>query len=114
MIQRLHVFLINSESGTVNMKWRNPKKELPKDGDIVWIMLKPHKDRGSLINSSPSIEIVCGWAYSNSKGAVIIDNNDELGMGSVMWDLRLPEGEYTIHGLAIGWMPVEEMIYPSY
>lgn len=94
------------------MNWRNPKNALPQDGQMVWIMLRPHKYKGNLLASAPSIEIVAGETYRPNSKDVRIENNDELGMGSISWVLK---GEKSLYGEdAIAWLPVEEMIYPEW
>lgn len=93
------------------MNWRNPKKELPEDDQIVWCMLKPHKDRGNLLESAPSIEIVCGWVTETQTG-IIVDNADELGHGCISWYLTKHPDGYGSDVLA--WLPVTEMIFPDW
>ena len=90
------------------MNWRNPKEELPKDGHTVWVMLEPHKDRGSLQNSAMSIEIVCG---EFNKASGLVENYDELGLGAIHWALS---GDDEGRGTAIAWLPVSEMWYPRW
>jgi hypothetical protein len=91
------------------MNWRNPKKELPKQFQKVWVMLQPHKDRGSLLDSAMSIQNVCGEAsYSTDGGFLEIQNNDELGQGFIGWSFENSIfSEY--QPIAIAWMSVEEM-----
>jgi hypothetical protein len=96
------------------MNWRNPKEVLPEQGQLVWVMLEPHKDRGSLLESAPSIEIVCGWAfrYDDVCG---VDNNDELGLGGISWYLTKSKNKYlNFEAGAMAWMPVEEMPLPGW
>lgn len=99
------------------MNWRNPKKELPKQDQKVWVMLEPHKERGSLQESAMSIQIVCGevchGTYGDTKEKYcIIENYDELGWGSLSWKLAGAE-DGTI-AWVIAWLPVEEMVYPDW
>lgn len=97
------------------MSWRNPANELPEDNQIVWIMLAPHKDRGGLVASAPSIEIVCGWAYRSGNGLCRVENMDELGLGSLGWYLgELPDDFRYDEAPAIAWLPVDEMGYPDW
>ena len=100
------------------MNWRNPEEELPGSDEIVWGMLEPHKDRGGLLKSAPSIEIVAGWVNYGSDGSVVIQNADELGQGSIMWYIKLPTNEdnYYINDNehVIAWLPVEEMPFPEW
>lgn len=93
------------------MNWRNPKKDLPKDRQMVWIMLSPHKDRGGLLKSAPSIEIVCGEFYSDDNR---VENYDELGMGAIEWQLGGKIDYSRGFEPAIAWLPVEEMVYPEW
>lgn len=95
------------------MNWRNPEIELPKEGQKVWIMLEPHKDRGSLLESAMSIQVVCGEATYLSDGkACLIENGDELGSGDIAWVLGDYESDYSEYAFA--WLPVEEFIYPGF
>jgi len=98
------------------MNWRNPKEELPKQGQRVWVMLAPHKDRGSLLESAMSIQVVCGEASYSTDGKLLeIQNNDELGEGAIGWSFEdyLKDSEYgDYQPKAIGWVPVEEMFPP--
>lgn len=99
------------------MKWRNPEKELPEDNAIVWVMMAPHKYRGSFLQSAASIIIQCGTVnYSNDGKTVFVDNCDEQGLGSVCWCLKQPcnPENYRYEDIAIAWLPVDEMIYPEW
>lgn len=98
------------------MKWRNPEAEMPENNQIVWVMLEAHKDRGSLEESGPSIEIVCGWAFSFPEHNYCrIENMDELGHGGIGWHLgKLPDGWDYTEPHAVAWMPVNEMVYPDW
>jgi hypothetical protein len=90
------------------MKWRNPKNELPKDGQKVWALLAPRKNRGSLMDSMMSMQIVCGETSHASDGSSCrVDNGDELGQGNISWYLtgRPDYAEETV----LAWLPVEEM-----
>jgi hypothetical protein len=100
------------------MNWRDPKKQLPENNQLVWIMLEPHKRRGGLLESAPSIEIVCGWANTcNSRARLVcrIENMDELGSGGIGWFLgELPNDFGYNESYGIAWLPVEEMPFPSW
>lgn len=91
------------------MNWRNPKDELPIQGQKVWVMLAPHKDRGDLLSSAMSIKIVCGEAsYSRDGKRLEIQNYDELGEGSIGWSFKRGS-QYDDSELAIAWVPVQEV-----
>ena len=93
------------------MRWRDPKQELPKEGQTVWVMLAPHKDRGSLRDSVMSIQILCGeTSYARDGSSCRVDNGDELGRGNISWYLQnCPHYE---DDEVIAWLPVEEMPLP--
>jgi hypothetical protein len=97
------------------MNWRNPKKQLPEENQKVWVMLEPHKRRGGLLESAPSIEIVCGEAFFYGQNLCRVDNYDELGMGNIGWNLgKLPDDFIYNESYGIAWIPVEEMPFPSW
>ncbi len=97
------------------MNWRNPKEELPEDDQLVWVMLEPHKNRGSLLESALSIEIVAGYVcYSNNLKNVVVNNNDELGMGAVCYHLKYDIEDYYPENIAIAWLPINEMEFPKW
>lgn len=91
------------------MNWRNPKKQLPKAGERVWLLLPPHKPRGTLNESAMSVEIVCGEVYYYGN-TVRVENNDELGQGSIGW---LLQGESQFDEKALYWLPLQEMNLPK-
>lgn len=97
------------------MNWRYPNKELPYQGQKVWVMLEPHKERGSLLDSAMSIQIVCGEASYGAADptSLEIQNYDELGLGGIGWsfiDYRKDDEDYgDYQPRAIAWIPVEEM-----
>lgn len=95
------------------MRWRNPNEEMPEPNQIVWVMVEPHKDRGSLLKSAPSIEVACGWVSYSTEGKCRVDNADELGHGAIGWQLG-GKNEYGYDPFAIAWLPVEEMPLPSW
>lgn len=100
------------------MNWRDPKKQLPEENQTIWVMLEPHKRRGGLLESAPSIEIVCGEAFTRSFAGTSycrVNNYDELGMGGIGWNLgKLPDDFTYNESYGIAWLPVEEMIFPSF
>lgn len=94
------------------INWRNPKKELPSEGELVWVMLEPHKNRGSLLASTMSIEIVCGEVSYGRDGSCVVFNHDELGQGNIGWLLN--ESKYHWETKAIAWIPINEMTLPNF
>lgn len=99
------------------MKWRNPKEELPKQDDVVWVMLKPHKWRGSNEESIQSIQIVCGNVNIYENGDVFVLNHDELGLGSQCYELFLAkdsERDSVYNDFAVAWAALEDMGLPSW
>jgi len=90
------------------IKWRNPKKELPKDNQEVFVMVEPHKNRLT------SVQIVAGWA-STAEDYCYVDNSDELGMGSVCYWLKEKEKDNGgFEERAIAWVPLNEIPYPEF
>jgi hypothetical protein len=90
------------------VNWRNPDQELPAEGQLVFVMLDPHKWRGSMLDSAASIMIVGGW-YRHGR----VENNDEIGEGSQCYLLN-PKDESSYYSRAIAWIPVEEMAFPKF
>lgn len=91
------------------MNWRNPKKEFPEPGEVVWGLLDPHKQRGSLLESAPSMQIICGWA--DLDGSIMrIENADELGFGNIEWSSEDNNSTEKI----IAWLPLNEMPLPGW
>lgn len=90
------------------MNWRSPKMSLPESGQTVFVMLAPHKDRGDLLSSAMSIQIVCGVAtYSQDGKQLEIQNYDELGMGNIGWSFGINSDSDEPRAMA--WVPVQEM-----
>lgn len=96
------------------MNWINPDAALPKQGETVWIMLYPHKERGNFLNSAMSIEIVCGVVGFTSDGLCRVENYDELGMGGVGWYLTIPEDFDWSEPAGMAWLPLKEMPCPGW
>ena len=72
--------------------WRKSFESLPNHGDIVAILLEPHKNRGSYLESAMSMEVVFGKVnvyVTNDKKSIYVDNNDELGLGCIGWYLNV-------------------------
>lgn len=96
------------------MRWRNPAVELPEQNQKVWVMLEPHKERGTLLESAEAIEILCGeteWRPDMEECRVT--NGDELGYGNLAWYLASDiEANDPYRRYAMAWMPVEEMPLP--
>lgn len=88
------------------MNWRNPENELPKEGDIVWCMLYPHKE------TVMSIQIVCGEVEYHPH-QVAVYNNDELGWGGIRWILKqIDEDDNAYDQFVMAWLPKDEMPMP--
>lgn len=94
----------------MKMRWRNPRKEFPENDQIVWCLLDPHKKRGSLLESAPSIQIVCGWVSVEGLKKFSVSNADELGYGDINWSTEYNDYSEEI----IAWMPVEDMVFPDF
>ena len=99
------------------LKWLNPKDILPKDGELIWVILEPHKWHGTFKESIASIQIVCGWVEVSHTGNMRVQNYDELGYGSISWDIATnkKDGVYS-NGDAkvLGWMAAESMLLPDW
>lgn len=97
------------------MRWRDPKTELPDQDQIVWVLLAPHKPRGTLRESARSIRIVCGEANFYPQGVCVVESYDELGTGNEAWVLRFRRGNDCdpYRDQALAWMPVDEMLLPE-
>jgi hypothetical protein len=99
------------------MKWINPQDSWPKNEQPVWLLLEPHKERGSLLDSAMSVLIVCGVAYNHPKlNECRIENYDELGLGGIGWSFYKNDDCMHNHdnGRPIAWLPVQEMILPDF
>lgn len=97
------------------MNWRNPAEELPEQNQTVWVMLEPHKERGDLLESAMSIEIVAGiTSYSNDNKSIRVENYDELGRGGISWYLKYDADDYYPDSIAIAWLPINEMEFPKW
>lgn len=97
------------------INWRNPKEELPNDGDVVWVMVEPHKWRGSLKDSAKSIMIVCGEVcFSRTNNDCVVQDYDELGWGTQSWFLRASSYGHYRKEMAVAWLPFEEMPIPEW
>ena len=54
------------------MSWKNSKKDLPKEGDWVAVLIEPHKGRVT------STQVLFGVVEMHDCGCVTVDNDDEL------------------------------------
>lgn len=96
------------------MNWRNPEVEMPRQGQLVFTMMDPHKWRGTLFTSASSIEIRAGQAFFYA-GICRIETFDEYGTGLEAWYLgKLPEDFLDREAHGIAWIPVEEMSFPNW
>lgn len=91
------------------MNWRNPDIEVPTNDQVVWVMLKPHKWRDSLIDSLQSVAIYCGEVSRTDK-VCVVNNCDELGWGWKIWVIKDEQQCPDV----IAWMPLEEMGSPQF
>lgn len=96
-----------------SFNWINPAYCLPKDGQKVWVMLSPRQNRGTFLNSAMSIQIVCGVA-AVYEDRCAVRNWDELGLGSILWHFKAPEGYNFDEPIAMAWIPVEDMPAPPW
>ncbi len=90
----------------MKLKWRNPKKDLPKVGEVVWVLMEHWKKEGAL-----SCEIFCGEVeVSNDGKQISAYNNDYIGSGGVRWTIWQSEDfEYPSDSPAKAWLPVDEL-----
>ena len=96
----------------MNINWRNPKVELPKAGQIVWVLMQHWKKE-----YGQSIEIYCGEvSVSRDFSEIIVMNNDYIGAGSASWVLfRVGDDcDYDDCNIAKAWLPVSEMALPPW
>lgn len=81
------------------IKWKNPKEQLPENGQVVAVLLRHWKEDGP-----SSCEIYFG-EYESELGSVF--NNDQIGLGSQRWHLLAdPSGDWNWE-LAEAWAEVE-------
>jgi hypothetical protein len=95
------------------MRWRNPKEELPNEGETVWVLLQHWKEEGAL-----SCEIYCGEVeYSNDRLSCRAFNNDWIGSGGASWTIwQSSEYEYQSDDCdtAKAWLPASELPLPKW
>ena len=91
------------------MRWRNPIKELPNEGDVIWVLLKHYKRDP---HPTPlNCEIYAGEVGRDNSGVLFVDNADEIGQGWQIWTF----GEENARAEHIdAWLPVEEMLVPEF
>lgn len=88
------------------MKWIDPEKQLPENGQIIWILLKHWKEEGSL-----SCEIYSGEVWEAAPGILLVDNNDYIGQGSQRWHFN--KEEYGCDAI-YAWAPRDEIPVPIF
>lgn len=89
------------------IRWRNPKKELPKQDEKIWVLMQhPSKGTGELC-----CEIV-GAEAQHTGDEVTAWNNDDLGLGLQIYTFK-DDGGYP-DNVAIAWCPFEELPGPEW
>lgn len=91
------------------MNWRDPKKELPKEGEIVAVLYqhpKKHKYMSSQIMFG-EVE----WAHD--KSSCRVDSGDFTGQGLWSVYLKVSEEDYC-DDIGIAWLPAKEFILPQW
>lgn len=104
------------------INWRNPNKELPKEGEIVWVIYGHWKQHNPL-----SYELMSGEvSYTRYNDNPMVQSGDFTGKGS--WGIHLLEeweakescdyftkGEsYRNDEYAIAWIPASEFPMPEW
>ena len=88
------------------MNWRRTANELPKDGEVVWVLEYHSKEKGAL-----SANIWAGEVHYYTDGDVVVGNNDDHGMGWHNVTLRYEDG---LPPEVIAWLPADELLLPSW
>jgi hypothetical protein len=92
----------------MSVVWKNPKNELPTDGEIVWVMIQHWKKHTPM-----SLEIYCGETeFSIDRSTCTVNTNDMTGKGS--WSVYLTRSfaESTEQGIA--WCNAKALPIPSF
>lgn len=87
--------------------WRDPRKELPKVGQIVWILEQHWKAEGA-----QNCEIMAGEVCLGENNKLFILNNDYVGSGYLTW--AFPEDEVLDGNHIAAWAPAEDSILPEW
>jgi hypothetical protein len=91
------------------IKWRDPKSEKPKSGDLIWYVTAHSKRRPA------SFEILPGYvSYSNDGLNIQVCQNDERGGGSAyaVWPTNEPNDFY-YDDIVEAWVPYDEINLPT-
>lgn len=92
------------------MSWKNSKKDLPKEGDWVAVLIEPHKGRVT------STQVLFGVVEMHDCGCVTVDNDDELGLGCVQYMLYEKDDCNYMHDRehAVAWMLASDFPMPNW
>lgn len=95
------------------IRWRNPAKELPKQNEIVGVLMQHWKENGAL-----SCEIFFGEvSWSNDKLSCVMDTMDNTGQGNTSYTIWKHEDyEYpsSYCDIARAWFPAIEFELPTW
>lgn len=93
------------------MKWRDPNKEIPENGDIVAVLYqhpKKHKYMSSQIMFGEFIK------YSGTNTSGFVHSGYFTGTGSWGCYLGGDPSEYADRDFGIAWMPAIEFVMPEW
>lgn len=100
------------------LNWRNPDKELPKVGEVVWVLLQHWKKNGA-----QSCEIYAGIVEEQSSYVdptlieLVVCNLDDYGQGSSTWILHSTDEFWKQTrgcNAPIAWLPEKELNIPKW
>lgn len=93
------------------MNWKNPKKELPLDNQVVAILIYHWKE-----NWPHSVEIYFGTARKydhlpENTGNIVVENIDMIGSGCRRWnfELNFPDSDHIA-----AWCDAKEFLKPEF
>lgn len=91
----------------MSLNWRDSKKELPKEGEIVWVIYQHWKE-----HNPRSCQIFCGEVqYNNSGKDPRVQTDDFTGSGA--WAVYF-NGEQVSEDRALAWIPASEFKMPEW
>lgn len=94
------------------INWKDPKKELPKEGQSVAVITQHWKEHKPL-----SCQIYFGIVHYDNQGKnPIVDTNDFIGHGSFWIYLNQDEEDdsYTYNEHALAWIDYKDLELPNW
>ena len=91
------------------IEWKNPEKEWPQQGEIVWCVYRHNKRE-----YPQSYQIMAGEVEVSNEGSIRVNSCDYTGCGNWSVYLKYSNDKYCLDDIALAWCYRKAFVLPDW